>query len=195
MGMKIKYKWILLGLTIIVIVGLIVSFITKRGTNDNTTNVKNDTVKTYKFKIFEYTVPKGLTFSSHEDKRFKINGNGWHAIVGILYDQDKLLYTDADAFQETVKKAANIVNSDVITIDDTKVITFQNESSKSLVCYFATNYSFDYKIEIFNDDGSYKTDALNEIIEPLLRVKYKNDGSNDFYAGYFTTGEEKKTEN
>ena len=184
--MKIKYKWICIALITIIVIGLAIDFMIPGDNNSNKNNTLDIDVNNhiYKFKIFEYEIPEGLKFSDYKNKRFKIEGNGWYIIVGICYDSDSIIYDDIENFQVAIKNAADeITISDVIMIDDTKVITFQR--SKSILAYFATDFGFDYEVEIFNNDGSYKTDALNEIIGPLLNVTYENDGSNDFYVGRF----------
>ena len=187
--MKTKYKWIFLTITIIVIIGLIINFAIQRnnGSNKNNASDINDNNHIYKFKIFEYEVPEGLKFSDYKNNRFKVEGNDWYAIVGMIYDRDKKIYNDVECFQARINEfiGDTIDDSSVMEVNDVEVFVFQKKPSKSLLCYFATDFDVDYEAEIFNQDGSYKTDALNELIEPLLNFTYENDGSNDFYIGHF----------
>ena len=186
--MKIKYKWILLGITVVAIVGLIVGAVLSNNAGNNISNIENtiiDKDDTFTFKIFEYVVPEGLKFSEYGAKRFKIEGNDWYAIVGIVYDEEVNVYNDTEVFQSIivgVGYAYNIVVGDIITINDTKVVTFKDQYGKGLLCYFASDFGFDYEVEIFNKDGSYKSDALNVLMEPLLNVTYENVDNIDFYV-------------
>ena len=192
--MKIKYKWIFLTITIIVIVSLIISFIIQWNKDNNKNNTStvdkttNTTMVTYKFKIFEYEVPEGLKFSDYKNSRFKIEGREWYAVVGMIYDQGVKIYDDVDVLQKTLNdNYDDIITTDIITVDDVRVIVFHREQAKSLLCYFATDFDVDYEVEIYNGDGSYKADALDEIMNSLLNVTYEHDGSNDFYVGRFVS--------
>ena len=191
--MKKKYKWILLALTVIAIVGLVISLVLNKNNNSNTINIDESGNEIYKFKMFEYTVPDGLKFSDYDTKHFKIEGNGWYALVGMWYDKTQVLNGDVSAFQKIISEQHNGVSGKIITVDGVDVVAFAAKQPQAVLCYFATDFNIDYEVLIFNDDGSYKTDALNELIEPLLNVTYKeNDSEEFFYIGYFYSKEEEQ---
>ena len=181
--MKIKYKWIFFTLTIILIIALVINFIMQHN-SDNTANITNVTNNTYKFRIFTYEFPSDLKFSNYDKKHFKVEGQGWYAIVGMWYDNTKTIYRRTSDFQEQLEYDMDVTFiSNIITIDDIQIITFHEEQGKSLLCYFATDFAIDYEVEIFNQDGSYKTDALNELMEPLLNTTIESADTSDFYIG------------
>lgn len=192
--MKKYCKWILLIIILVAIVLLIISAILNKTTDNNVLNVQNTVVdmnETFKFKIFEYVVPNRLKYIAYSNRRFKIEGNDWYAIVGIIYDQNKKIYDDIDKFKTTIKTYDKTITADdVVTINDIPVVTFQKEKTKSLLCYFATPYDIDYEVEIFNRDGSYKTDALDKTMESLMNATYDDVTSFDSYVGYFTVDNE-----
>ena len=195
--MKKYCKWILLIIILVAIVLLIISAILNKTTDNNVLNVQNTVVdmnETFKFKIFEYVVPDGLKFVDYKTKRFKIEGDGWYAIVGMFYNNNNEIYDNIEKFQSLIVKYGHDYNTtvgDVLTVNETKVITFKVGEGNGLLCYFDSNFGFAYEVKIFNNDGSYKPDALDKIMEPLMNVTYDENDSCDCYVGYLVFDDDK----
>ena len=172
---------ILLIFTIFIIIAyLYYLYTTKYNTFEDNINATN---ATYKFKYFTYTIPDGLNFIDYDDNRFKIEGNGWYALTKIYYDIDADIYYDnSSLYIDGIKlKYEDIFNNDVVYIEDVKVLTFNKEDTKSVLCSFATDYFYDYEIEIFNDNANYSIAPLNEFIKSLLNPTWDENEENNYY--------------
>ena len=164
----------------IIIVFLCYSYITRYNTHEDDIRTTNET---YKFKYFTYTIPDGLNFIDYDDNRFKIEGNGWYALIKIYHDVDiDIYYDNSSLYIDGIKHKYNdIINNDVVYVEDVKVLTFNKEDTKSVLCSFATDYSYDYEIEIFNDNADYSIEPLQEFIKSLLNPTWDENEENNYY--------------
>ncbi len=138
---------------------------------------------TYKFKMFEYNVPNNLEFSDLDDKKFQIKGDNWHAQVEIYIDENHALYDYENIFYELLKHNADsgIEEAEKVIVDQKVIVTYNKPSTKSVLCYYCSKiFPYAYEIEIYNDDNSYNTDVLNQIVDILEKATYDENDSNTY---------------
>ncbi len=126
----------------------------------------------YTFKVLTYEVPDSLKFSDYNEDQFKIEGTGWHALVKLYYDEKMSINNNSELFSKIISnKEKDIESSETFIMNNREIISFNKSSDKSVLCYFISGWLFDYEVRIYNEDGTYNNEALNEIVPVLISFK------------------------
>lgn len=175
----IKITIVIIDIIALLVIGLkYYSYLDKNNNNDENTNI------TYNYKIFEYSVPSNLLFNKIDDKKFQIKSNDWTANIEIYIDEYKSMYYYSDVIYSILSADdSTIMAPEEIMIKDSKIIIYNKPSAQSVLCYVSsTIWPYAYEIELFNNDKSYSTTALNTIVDIInTNIKVKENEIDNTY--------------
>ena len=169
----------------------------------NTNNTNNSNVnKAFTFKKYTYyNIPSNLTFikylddtsstdeafNKYAENMFKIKGDNWYATVEIMLDPDGYLFKYNKYYESLLISAGyEIKKTSFDNINNNTVIMYETvyEGKNSVLCDYTNKENFAYEIEIYNDDNSYSTEHLEEIIKILDNGKYDSQSTEKYFYVY-----------
>ncbi len=133
-------------------------------------NVKNSTQnsKIFQFNEFKYIIPNNLTLKPIDDRTFKIQGKKWYMTIEIVIDENNYNNQRGNIIYEALtKNGYNVSKPQDIIISDNLVTIFNELNKKIVICYVATKKPYLYEIFLYNNDLSYDTQALSEVMNIL----------------------------
>ena len=127
----------------------------------------------YIFSSYKFDVPNNLKFFDYDEDHFKIEGNGWYAIVSLFYDSARTM-DDVEKIYNNIKGSIdnNTKNVAVNSVNGKDVLVFSLYEEKYVLCYFGTNWNYEYEVQIYNDDHGYNIDALYSIMDSLQNAEH-----------------------
>lgn len=126
------------------------------------------------FLDYRFEVPMNLKYLNYDEDHFKIEGNGWYAIVSLFYDSARTM-DDVEKIYNNIKGSIDKNTKDVAvnSVNGKDVLVFSLYEEKYLLCYFGTNWNYEYEVQIYNDDHGYSIDALYSIMDSLQDAEHK----------------------
>ena len=180
------FKIVMLIIDIIAIVVLALLFIKWNSNNNDNSDTDYNEVK---YKKFTLHIPSYIEYSDANNRNFKLIGNDYEAIVEIFIDKDNYMFEKKDKYYRLLLDNGNDVdNSYEETINDIPTLIYNkhfDDGKNSLLCYFRINSPFSVEIELINNDGSLKKDAINELINILSNNSYDYESTEKFE--YYST--------
>ena len=177
---KSLFKIIMLIIDIIAIVILVFLFVKWNSNNNDNSDTDYNEVK---YKKFTLQIPNQIEYSDANDKNFKLKGNDYEAIVEIFIDEANYMFEKKDKYYQALKSSFDVDNPYEEIINDIPVLIYNkriDDNSNSLLCYFRINSPFSVEIELINNDGSLKKNALNELVNIMRNSTYDYDSTEKF---------------
>ena len=104
-------------------------------------------------------------------------------------DEANYIFEKRDKYyQSLLDLNYNVDNSYEDTINGVPVLIYNkhiDDNSNSILCYFKINSPFSVEVELINNDGSLKKDALNELVNIIYNNSYDYE-STEKYEYYST---------
>lgn len=177
--MNNKILKILLVIDIIAIIILLIKYFdwnNKKNISNNNNQIVDKQKKEYEFKKFTFSIPNDIKYSVIDEFNFKLKSENYEAIVEIILNHEINMLTYPELYYEDLhKRNINVDPAKDLTMNNRKLIIYNKHGDSginSILCYFRYNQDFDYEVEIFNDDNSFNTKNLSEIMNILLDAKY-----------------------
>lgn len=182
---KTLFKIIMLIIDIIAIIILALLFIKWNSSkNDSDTNLKE-----INYKKFTFQIPQEMSYSEVDNKKFKLVTSNYEAIIEIFVDEANYMFEKRDKYYHLLlDDGYNVDNSYEETINGIPVLIYNkhiDDNSNSILCYFRINSPFSAEIELINNDGSLKKDALNELVNIIYNNSYDYQSTEKFE--YYST--------
>ena len=177
---KSLFKIIMLIIDIIAIVILAFLFVKWNSNNNDNSDTDYNEVK---YKKFTLQIPNQIEYRDANDKNFKLKGNDYEAIVEIFIDEANYMFEKKDKYYQALKSSFDVDNPYEEIINDIPVLIYNkriDDNSNSLLCYFRINSPFSVEIELINNDGSLKKNALNELVNIMRNSTYDYDSTEKF---------------
>lgn len=182
---KMPFKIIMLIIDIIAIIILVISFI-KWNSNKNDSNTNLEEIK---YKKFTFQIPQEMSYSEVDNKKFKLVSSDYEAIIEIFIDEANYMFEKRDKYYQLLLSLEyNVDKPYEDTINGIPVLIYNkhiDDNSNSVLCYFKINSPFSVEIELINNDGSLKKDALNKLVNIIYNNSYDFE-STEKYEYYST---------
>ena len=161
----------------IVVIIIMVCFLYTKYINYKKTNEKPNV---FQFKNFKYELSQNVKFSNYDEYKFKIESDNWYAIIEPSIDKEKQIYNTDISYKLLKKYKYDVSEPKELMVGNTKVIVYEKFDTKTLLCYFLTEEEYGFEIEIYNNDGSFNTQSIYEIVNYLSNYEYDNSETYEY---------------
>ncbi len=161
----------------IVVIIIMVCFLYTKYINYKKANEKPNV---FQFKNFKYELSQNVKFSNYDEYKFKIESDNWYAIIEPSIDKEKQIYNTDISYKLLKKYKYDVSEPKELMVGNTKVIVYEKFDTKTLLCYFLTEEEYGFEIEIYNNDGSFNTQSIYEIVNYLSNYEYDNSETYEY---------------
>ena len=183
-------SYIALVLALGIIIFLVSKYINTNKSNSNNKPNSSPNIETKSFTFRKYTyynIPTNLTFSTFEDKIFKISSDGWYATVELLHDPDGYVIKYNKEYKDMLKEDGYIIDDTSLEqIENNYVVIHKSifDNKNIVIADYTNREGFAYEIKIFNDNDSYDMECLKDIIKTLNNGKYDETNTEKYHYTY-----------
>ena len=162
--------------------------------NSNSNSNSSETTNKVRYKKFDFEFPSNVKYSEIDDKEFLLETDTYHAVIEIFIDEQGELFNDPTPYYQTLLKLEwNVDTPEKTKIANEDVILIKNHHEyNSVLCYLKAFDDFYYEINLFNEDNSFSTDRLPEIIDMLKTAMYDYNSQEKYTYGAIDYNQEKE---
>ncbi len=174
-----RIKVLIICIDIIAVIGLIYTFcVWIKNNKNNIDNTKEETTtKTVIYKKFTFYIPSEVEYSPIDEYKFKLKGEDYEAVIEIFLDNETNMLNYPEIFyNDLIKAGKNVDNYEIITVNEQNVVTYKlHEDNNSTLCYVkGIPEGFAYEINLYNNNNTFDTSRLKEIIDILYNCTYNH---------------------